>query len=340
MRKRLIIHIGTHKTGTTSIQHFFAGNREANFTKYSIYYPRTDRDPEPHRPRHYFLTASVIQHVVRVADCPGVPSPAALVRELTEEIKESGAQQAFVSEESLSLPFPQIASAYSEFAEYFDVKVLVFLRRQDLFVEALHNQFIRDRGERRTLSDFVAGPRTQARMDYRQVLRAWESAFGRDAIIVIPFEKSVRNHGLLNTVFGALGIPAEQPLPDPAFNVSPGREAAELLRWLNSTRARKRNEAVMRVLEELGLGGGTTRVLGKEQRQKLLAGYADGNAEIAKRYLGRADGILFQDQIEEEADDEDDWRMSEAEMIDRLARICCHMSVLLDKPRTREIPTR
>lgn len=40
MRKEILVHIGTHKTGTTSIQNFLATNR-ADLKKVGIYFPRS-----------------------------------------------------------------------------------------------------------------------------------------------------------------------------------------------------------------------------------------------------------------------------------------------------------
>ncbi len=336
MKKRLVIHIGTHKTGSTSIQHFLHANRQQHLESYRLYYPRTDRDPEPRPTRHTFLTLAALDHAGHPVAQPRTPPPEALVREITEEIETAGADVALLSEESLSMPDPKIAEAYRGFAKHFEVKVLVFLRRQDLFVEALHNQFIRDRGEQRSLADFAAVPRTQARMDYRTVLQAWEAAFGRDAIVVIPFERPVREEGLLNTVFRVLGISPAVPLQDPLHNVSPGREAAELIRRLNGSRAPKRMSPIERVIEELGLTRGTTRILSNEQRRTLLAAHAEGNAEIARRYLGREDGALFREQPDHDADSEQAWQMSDAEVIDHLAKVCCRMSTIIHKLRARQ----
>ena len=41
----IIIHIGRHKTGTTSIQHFLVLNEELLLNQYGIYYPEIGRCP-------------------------------------------------------------------------------------------------------------------------------------------------------------------------------------------------------------------------------------------------------------------------------------------------------
>ena len=44
-KMEIIIHIGHHKTGTTSIQHFLALNEVLLLDRYGIYYPEIGRDP-------------------------------------------------------------------------------------------------------------------------------------------------------------------------------------------------------------------------------------------------------------------------------------------------------
>lgn len=337
MRTKLVIHIGTFKTGSTSIQNFLEFNRSYHLSRYGLYYPRTDVKPFPKARKHSHLLPAVISEHQRAQghDISEAPTPSVIIAQLTDEIVQAQARTAVLSAEGLSSPSQRIAESYAPFGEHFDVQVLVFLRRQDLFVESLHNQFVRDsHNETRTLEEFVQSADIRAFLDYRAILKHWEKAFGRESITVVPFDNQLFEKGLLNSFLQAIGIQTVESVTDPLDNISIGPEAVELLRLLNKTPHKKNKQAVMRAVVDLGLARSKRYVLGYALRRSILDEHAAGNQEVAGRYLPERVGPLFQDDVHTGIYPDRTWELPSCQALTMMASLVCRLSELnrLERP--------
>ena len=125
----LDLHIGPAKTGTTSLQSFFAAN-DAILKQFSIVYPRTGRKKDKHN-----LLARSLRSVNDLKR---------LLGELHEE--SSGFEHALVSCEEFSYTFLD-AAVLEQFCrlarERFHVRVIIYLRRQDQLKESVYAQVVR-----------------------------------------------------------------------------------------------------------------------------------------------------------------------------------------------------
>lgn len=340
-KRRLILHIGTYKTGSTYLQHFLRKNRKRNLRKYGIYYPITDQGEAPERERkHSLLSAAIQAHRVQEGAAAPMPPPDAVIEMLSEDILNTRAHTALISAEGLSRPSPCFAQACSAFSHHFKVEVVIFLRRQDLFVESLHKQFIREGHETRSLEEFLASRNVRAWLNYRRIIQYWEAAFGGDSVKVIPFEKSNLQEGLITTFARSLALPIVTREKSPR-NVSLSREVAEILRRVNRSgllkgrgpSARKQRMVIIRAMRDLQIDTGTTAILSGTARKELLQGYQHGNSEIARCYLHRTDNALFQDGIDEGDYPGENWCMTDGEAMEHLARIVAHLAgIVLTKP--------
>ena len=351
MKKRLILHIGTHKTASSSIQAFFERGRSENLTKLKLYYPLTTKAPpsSTERPKqkklNHFSLFAAIRDAIKPTRHLQPHSHVGIIKTLTKEILESGADIAFVSSEELSRPIRQIATECAAFSAHFEVSVLILLRRQDLFAESLYSQFVREaiRSETRTITDFVESPRIAAWLDYATILQPWEAAFGRNAIKILLFEPSTLKAGLINSIFKTCAIPGGGGFIDPTHNVSPGREYVEIMRRINhcirsekiprNAKLAKQKKIIMQILRDLQIGSDSTSILGRPARRRLLEKYHDGNTEIAHRYLNRPNGLLFIDDIAEGPYPDDTWNMSEHQVIEGMAQVVLKMGMSLSSSR-------
>lgn len=340
MHQRLILHIGTHKTGTTTLQRYLAKHRSRNLAEFGLCYPKTATKGSS---RHTLLATSIRARRVEDGNIR-IPPVQQIIDRISDEIVQSGAATAVVSAEGLSGPNPGFAAACRAFSRRFDVEVVLVLRRQDRFVESLHSQFVRDRGETRALAEFMATRQISAWLDYRRTLGYWESEFGRSAVRVIHYEAATLGEGLLNTFFKVLSLPP--PAVEPTSrNRSPARESIEILRHINreaglngqSRPHRRQRRSLLSIMRKLEIDSGLTTVLGTDSRRKLLQAFDEGNAEIANRYLGRADGILFaQDDLRVEPP-VDDWQMPLGELVSHLARLASRLATARSSsPRRRQ----
>ncbi len=279
MKPRLILHIGTHKTGTTTLQALMAAHRPA-LAAAGICYPDTTRSTVPHLPKHAGLFEAL------------VAGPEAFAREhaqIMAEFARSGAHTLVLSEEGLSVPrhFGAFA-AMARFARDLDITVVCCLRRQDLLAESLWNQYCREGHEKGQITDFIRRDNILKRLDYIEVLAFWQRI---GTVRALSYDAAVRGEGLVACFAAATGIPL--PPEDLRENVSPGMACAAVLAALN-----RRGIPADRTAVEHALGPGARRTaLGRRLRRDLLDRFADVNAALAERF-----GIRFDDVLPDEPD--------------------------------------
>lgn len=116
-----------------------------------------------------------------------------------------------------------------QLTEVKDVRIVVYLRRQDQYLQSLYMQAVR--GGRR-LSFAAWRENVPDRGKYLQAIDKWADAFGSEAIIIRPHERN----GVTDTVGDFCRVLGSKPLvPDETIrsNSSPRRELLHFLRALN-----------------------------------------------------------------------------------------------------------
>ena len=147
MKKKLIIHIWSHKTATTFIQGSLKVNKDA-LLKMGVLYPETGQIYEAH-----FL----LGWEARDAAANEAPDGnLTLWQDLVTEIQNSPAHTAIISSEEFNIIVPPARIAFLK--TYFDVKIIYYLRSPDSFVESFYNQLVKDfrTRETRTINTYVA----------------------------------------------------------------------------------------------------------------------------------------------------------------------------------------
>ena len=199
----------------------------------------------------------------------------------------------------------------------YDPKVVVYLRRQDHLLGAHYVQFIK--GSPTNTLDFESFAGAFApRLRSHDILASWASAFGPDRVTVRPYEPAALPRGIVPDFFErALGfaVPAgwAPPPEDPeSVNRTLGRDWVELLRMLNGRYNVGRTvfpredvlEAALSDPDEHHPGPGIASWLSPADRRRLLDAHAEGNAGIARRFLGSTPPGLF---AEPHPDDDARW---------------------------------
>ena len=126
----LDLHIGLHKTGTSTLQSFFVTN-EAALRKHSIVYPRTVRKDNSHCA------------ILRMLDTDD--SLKSIMANLHAECAQF--QHALVSAEGLSNAFldkDRLARFCDAAARYFHTRIIIYLRRQDELKTSIYGQVARE----------------------------------------------------------------------------------------------------------------------------------------------------------------------------------------------------
>ncbi|WP_370231830.1 hypothetical protein [Cognatishimia sp.] len=294
MKRTLYLHIGAHRTATTSIQKFMFQNFE-QLLRVGIFYPFRI-------PRHARFINEIFsrKHSARSA-----------TKALNERIGNW--------EHQLNRPVTTLVLSdedicrrtnlkrLADFRKYFDVKVLYSVRRQDLWLESWYFQNIKWQWNKTlancTFETFMEHRDEFHWINYDSYLRMVEAEFGRENVLLTVFEKQQMPNGVIGTFADHIGLkdPAsfEQPTHE---NYSLSAEMAEFLRHLPLHEVPEPERDILRrTFEQVDRNAfGNTRyqserIMPLAQRESVLADYAVENAAVAQRYFGR--DALFMDPL-------------------------------------------
>ena len=276
-KPRLLVHIGTHKTGTTTIQQALDAQGDA-YLAAGVFYPPTDREPWPTLPKHCSVFAAAAH---------GDADQAEAERHiLLSQFRASGARTMLISEEGLSEPPPRLAQFFAPFATEFDIEVVCFLRRPDLFTESLYNQFVRQatRREMRSPLMFSRAKGLRDRLKYAAILDRWKALPAR--ITVIDFDRAVSERPLLRLFAESAGLP---PLTDSGqrANSSPDMRLAQVLSHLNRQGLNYDLPSLIRASKVLETDERFVRrnhLLGRQERAQLLRELGPDLQRLADEY--------------------------------------------------------
>lgn len=292
MRQRLVIHIGMHKTGSSSIQRCLSRNRWA-LRRLGVYYPPSIGPDGERQPKHNALFTAISHEADFGAPHPALGPSARMVASLADRIEAAGAPTTILSAEGFSGERPVFAQALAPLADRFDCTVVAFLRRPDDWVESFYKQMVlsREVRESRSMEAFVDCERTRAHLDYARILSWWADRFGDRALRVArfpppddaPLFETFRKAAVLGPVFGFL------PYSRARENRSPPWPVVEARRLENASRA-PRDLSV----DPASPDGPGAAALAESRREEILETTLSGVREIERRYPLVHSGPLFE----------------------------------------------
>ncbi len=281
MKKRLILHIGMHKTGTSSVQRYFSRNR-AILRRMGVCYPKSIGADGERQPKHAALFDAISHEADFGTEHPVLGSASRQIDRVATEIEASQCDVGVLSAEGLSGERPVFASAMAELAVRFETRVVVFVRRQDHWVESFYKQMVisREVRETRSFHEFVEADSTKRHMDYAQITNWWRAVF-KD-VRVAGFHPGGPARPLRRLLeIAELGRPFHWlPFANAHENPSPGVEAVEVIRRCNEAGLIAPRDAAAHI--EANAGKGDVRYFTKEERQNLLKSFATGNRNLSK----------------------------------------------------------
>ncbi|MGW0576467.1 hypothetical protein ACWD25_10955 [Streptomyces sp. NPDC002920] len=228
-----LLHIGPHKTGTTSIQGALFGARE-KLPAYGVEFPATSRHP--------------MQAVQAACSCGGMIGDSAPTerhwRQLVEQVAATGRRTAVVSSEFFAdAPDDATAARVVEQLGGDRVHVLVTLRPLARIMPSQWQQYVQN-GLRMGYEDWLEhmlrkapyekpNPSFWRRHRHDRLVERWVRVAGADRVTVVVVDDRDRE-GLMRTFETLLGLPAGllRPVPDTA-NRSLTLAETEMLRNLN-----------------------------------------------------------------------------------------------------------
>ncbi|TYL51602.1 hypothetical protein FXB39_07350 [Nocardioides sp. BGMRC 2183] len=302
-RPRVVLHIGSGKTGTTSIQRLLAINRSA-LTDAGVLYPRS---PGQQRHTRLGLFATPPSALGQNKDWQrgDYPEPSVFRRRfrrrLANEVAEASPRTVVFSDEGLFAAAPATMGNLRVFLADLGraTDAVVYLRRQDDHLISRYQQVVK-MGGTRTLADWATIDFSRT-YDYAARIGAWEKHLAPDRFAVRPFERERFAQGSLQQDFldaAGLDLPLATLDMPPRANESIGAEAVEVLRLLNLhavenrgvAPAAIRNGRLVALLPELD--DGPVLTLPEHWLDDFMARWSDGNDSLGQRVDGRR-GPLF-----------------------------------------------
>ncbi|MEM6580780.1 MAG: hypothetical protein AAF699_05885 [Pseudomonadota bacterium] len=281
LRKKLYLHVGFHKTGSTSIQTYLFRNRKV-LGRSGLLYPTTGLEHSAH---HRIAWAC---GTGRHAKKPELVNR--YVEQLRKEASASSVENVIVSSEEFesSHEIPYLESLTKEF----DVKVVVYVRKQDHMLESAYNQHLRQYDLRFSggIYQFAFKYNFFNRLNYRIKLERWEKVFGRENILV-------RHYGTTNVAKDVcedlLSIVSPEHVSDYVdarrssnINVSLPAAALPYLARLNKLAlSSPQHQHILRKLETRFANAEAGRSLSNLEAQEFYSKFEASNRYIAKRYL-------------------------------------------------------
>lgn len=285
MKKKKItiyLHIGAGKTGTSSIQNFLKGNMDILFQLCSCIYPKPNKGVN-----HNKLFKNPDKKAVL----------AIIEREIAFCKKNKKEKIVFSSETLFESQFgPEIAKKISEIPQV-DLKIIVYIRRQDLWLESAWKQWGYKMEIYKDLSNYIK----RRDCNWYKKIKLWEEAIGKERIIVRCYEKEQLPHGLIPDFITAIGIDYDSYTwvnredRFKGFN----RDVMEIL-FLNKNFCENSSDNRLQSFFERNLDKSYQKeffksysLLSPLDRISILEKYDTSNQLIAREYLKRSDGRLF-----------------------------------------------
>lgn len=188
--------------------------------------------------------------------------------------------------------------------EYFDVKIVYALRRQDLWLESWYFQNVKWQWNPElshcTFDEFLARREECHWIHYDHYVQHLENLFGAENILLSPFEKEQQPDGPVAEFCRLIGLDIlGQSNAAPHMNSSMSAAMVEFTRHLPMDEFEPpERELLRRALETVDRvslghqGKQSERLMEPDLRQAILSEYAEGNRALAQRFFGR-DELFF-----------------------------------------------
>lgn len=287
MTRKLILHVGTHKTGSTSIQRtvsLLARKRASGVTDLS-------------NPMRAFIPT-----LGTAGEIPFLDAKASIQDALATHTRD-GRVNIWSNEVLLGNPYQayphssRTMERLAQVTEGYDVHCVIYFRRQDSFIESLYKQSLQE-GNAHTTEEFIALLPLD-RFGWNHLADSLVSAFGETRVSIFPYSAS-GHQGVVERFLAAAGLPAEAK-PEPVENIGLTAPQAEIARVVNATMRepeRKRLRWLFQRCNQLAEVSPAS-LLPRQIRERFAREFGESNRALAARFWPQeVDHWGFQDEHE------------------------------------------
>lgn len=298
MSKKVIVHIGANKTGSSAIQKFLSLNCEA-LRKQGLVIPSQD-----------FTLSNEVSgfHVFAFEELFRAPRGRQQLEAAMNVIADSqvGAKAIVLSAENLAAN-PAGPALFAGLVEKFDVQIVLYVRRQDEYILSSWQQWYS-----KVSADFWAWAIGVAGTlgDWRTYLERWEAVVPRAQITVRVFERARLDGGdAVLDFYNRLGLDApfeSMRYPQDKVNPSFSDAVMDLVKGNKLIfKSAHDNDFYNFVLEMTGdryVRNSRQSPITFAQRLAILRKYADSNRWVQETYFAGRSAGLFSSPLESDFD--------------------------------------
>ncbi|MDP2901793.1 MAG: hypothetical protein Q8N96_01595 [Methylovulum sp.] len=301
MTKTIFLHIGIPKTGTSSIQNFFYQKRE-ELKSHGLLYPITASSGLG--TEHYLLSDALgfgKKHRVNERE----KELSDMARSLEKEIKKSSAHSVLFSSECFYIP-NDIEPVKAFFSDY-EVCIVVYLRRHDTWWPSAYSQTVKTVKSppwNRSIEAYINFSKNRPqRPSYRTLVDRWAKVFGKENMIIRPYEGQQNQPDLIADILTAINFQSAIPLKSTIGVESKNQSLPYAKLSLIDIYQRAnidpniRNRLINSVLSQPSNNQESNSLISPKLQLQLIEENMADYEYIAREYLGREDGKLFYDPL-------------------------------------------
>jgi hypothetical protein len=301
------LHVGSSKTGTTYIQNVFEQNRDA-LRQQGVLFPPISLSANRFTAGHSDLLSLKAQ----------LNGSDPYLWMVEESQNGPDVERVILScEYLLAMPY-QLKRLKGLFSD-FPLTVIVYLRRQDDWLDSIYKEHTEGRHDFNTLTaDAFADEQTLLELNYEKLLEPIVDIFGMDGLLLKVYERGQFENGLLADFCGSVGVDVDAlTTSNIPSNPSASIEDIEMMRILNKIPFKGKHgygPFSMSIMELMYEGEvSKRRAMSPALRRRIVERYADANTAVARRFFDRED--LFYAPL---PDPDEPWQAVENVSLSRL----------------------
>lgn len=281
-----ILHIGSEKTGTSSIQKYFGDHREA-LLKEGFWYPRSFANTGGNV--HLKLSGAALSGTLT-----NDPAATGEFRSEYEKAIKAGIRTTVFSSEFFhsQMRDPAAVARLREFlAPFFDrFLVVYYARRQDHLLASMHSTAVRGAWTTNRAALPVYDSKGHHYFDHLAVCDLWSGLFGLENMACRVYERDrLVNGDIVDDFSAVIGLGIDEDRERVSSNESLSLETMSALLLLNGSR-HKDNEDLRRKLIASGKKRDGRRVpmLTKAEARTFMARFDESNRAFFRKYIDPA----------------------------------------------------
>jgi len=186
MKKTIYLHIGSGKTGTTSIQYMLYKNKESLLDNNTLYYTK-DFTPEPNH--HYLITTPYSNDIWN--------KDREKYQELKEVFEQSSASKMIISTEKIMGVPKYYLKEIQQLFGVFEVKIIAYIRNQ---IELIPSHYLQRQKDlfadyKGNIENFFHSYKMGWGNEHALVLDNWLPVFGKSNILILVYDRALLEEG-------------------------------------------------------------------------------------------------------------------------------------------------